>query len=238
MNSYTGHFWSLGVEWQFYLLWPFVVFLAPRRALPWVLAGALIVGILCAYPPQLIVDRTNFLPSLDSLAIGGLLGYARHRGMNTDWLKRLAWPLIAFSFSSVLVYLLSYKPLQGVIDMPCFEALYVGFAGLICRAEDHDGGRAGRMLDWRPAQYVGRISYGAYVFHNFVLIFYFQMCWRFGVKPLDPGAPLFLLVLVLTLAAAAVSWELVERPINAFRTRFAYPPRQSPGAVAEAAQAG
>jgi len=72
------HFWSLGIEEQFYLLWPLVVFLLPRRALIVTLLIACAMGIALRWlaivegkPPTFLFTYT--FTRLDSICVGSLL---------------------------------------------------------------------------------------------------------------------------------------------------------------------
>jgi peptidoglycan/LPS O-acetylase OafA/YrhL len=82
----------------------------------------------------------------------------------------------------------------------------------------------GRFLQWAPMAYLGKISYGLYVFHN--LAVYGLV---FAVKNLH--APEIILtvswvrclgLLVLTISAAAVSWHFFEKPLNDLKRYFPY----------------
>jgi peptidoglycan/LPS O-acetylase OafA/YrhL len=83
----------------------------------------------------------------------------------------------------------------------------------------------GRVLSARPIVYLGTISYGIYVVHLFA-----PWLWdRIGNRM---GAPSFLLtsgigrlpiLFALTVSGAALSWQLMERPINSLKSRFPYP---------------
>jgi peptidoglycan/LPS O-acetylase OafA/YrhL len=86
-------------------------------------------------------------------------------------------------------------------------------------------GWPGRILRARPLVYIGTISYGIYLIHLFVMPAVTTLQRRLGIGALAtdrPGPEQFVLVTVLSIAAAAVSWRYFERPINSLKTRFPY----------------
>jgi peptidoglycan/LPS O-acetylase OafA/YrhL len=74
-----------------------------------------------------------------------------------------------------------------------------------------------------PIMYLGKISYGIYVFHVFVPIGLLWVAHQLGRHYSDaPGPANFILVSLTTIALAALSWQLFERPINDLKRHFPY----------------
>ncbi len=161
------HFWSLGVEEQFYLAWPFLVLFWPRR---W-LAGGMWAAVALSFLLRVALVHTHVglfhftLTRLDGLAGGGLLAYAYNRGVLARY-KGLLWGLLAVGMvslgvESVLTHGGGVASVQ-VVKYSSAAATYVAAIGLvICTAETW----VHRALRCRPARAIGRVSYGMYVYH-------------------------------------------------------------------------
>lgn len=86
-SSMLAHFWSLGIEEQFYLVWPLVVWLVRPRAVPWIAgtvaiasaglraAWALHVGIVPFVPPVAVEVQIATICRLDALFLGAIAAY-------------------------------------------------------------------------------------------------------------------------------------------------------------------
>jgi peptidoglycan/LPS O-acetylase OafA/YrhL len=85
-------------------------------------------------------------------------------------------------------------------------------------------GLSGRVLGSRPMVYTGKISYGIYLFH--VPIYY--LLWTYA--PVGPAYLYWPIVFLLSFAAAAACWELVESPILRGSGRHSRPVRRAPDA--------
>jgi peptidoglycan/LPS O-acetylase OafA/YrhL len=99
----------------------------------------------------------------------------------------------------------------------------LALAYLVAKTAQGFDGLTGRLLSLPPLQYVGKISYGIYLYHLFVL----QAFWKFLSVPLallDKGPLLFLILTPTTVAMAALSWKLLEQPLNGLKRRFPYQP--------------
>ncbi len=214
-----SHFWSLAVEEQFYLVWPWLIVFAPRRwLLPAIIAAIAIAPLfrwlLAAqgYPESM---HAVLMPGcLDSLGVGALIAVARPRTL-------LVWPvsaayvalLVAQGFGLAL-------PLALVVIKQTLQALVFGW--IIVRANDGFAGITGRLLSAVPIVYLGRISYGLYLVHGFAGALAATLFFLLGLNwpPREPWR-LFLLIGV-TVGAAALSWHLVERPINRLKRLVQY----------------
>ncbi|HMK12967.1 MAG TPA: acyltransferase [Acidimicrobiales bacterium] len=223
------HLWSLAVEEQFYLLWPLVVLLAPRRVLPWAIgamvATALVTRTLLLHVANVWPDGVWILtPSvLDSLGLGALLALLWRVSPRVDrivaWIGALAVGLLACTIG---VHLLapSTQDLAAVTDI-WWALLFVWIVHHVARGTH---GAMGKVLTWRPILYVGMVSYGVYLFHLLVLPSVWLLGRDMGVDLPMPakGVGRFVVVTGFSIALAGLSWTHFERPINEQKHRFPY----------------
>ena len=224
------HLWSLSVEEQFYLIWPFVVLVTNRRTLPFILVGTIVgsgifrVGI-DQLVPQIVSVRYLTPSCLDALAIGGLVAYVAHE-RGPAGVRRLS---IICGWVSIIGLAVCVIPLARVIDRDVahrfghtFLVLFYGV--LVARASQGFEWYPGKLLGLRPLRYLGKISYGLYVYHYFAPLLVHRFARFFGYESLlHEKAIAISAYAVFTLAAAAVSWHLYEHPINNLKRYFAYP---------------
>ena len=231
----ASHLWSISVEEQFYLLWPWIIFFVPLVRLPMVLGGVVLVGPvfrLAGYLTGVNWVALNVLPmaSLDSLGLGALLAWfyaakAERLPALRQTLRRLALvaipiSLIGWTHRSVNV------PYWGGWVRLVFEdtAWAVLSLWLIDGAAQGFRGTLGRVLEWRPLVYLGTISYGVYLFHLFVPYTWKLLSTAVGLPVLSTKPLQFLVWSLVAVSLAAVSWHLVEHPINNLKTLFPYSP--------------
>jgi peptidoglycan/LPS O-acetylase OafA/YrhL len=210
MSPAIGHTWSLAVEEQFYLLWP-----ATLRALRIRRAATLLVGaILLAPIVRLALDdaghqalaRYAFPAVMDALATGCLLALARNRLMRSRVFVALtrtrlgAWLLVLLP---VLAWTRLPVPVRDLIAIP---ALNLSIALLLEWTLSYRHGIAYRLLNLPSMAYLGRVSYGIYLWQSPIL---FQDVVH---------APA--LVFGLILAFALASYHLVEQPFLRLRSRL------------------
>jgi peptidoglycan/LPS O-acetylase OafA/YrhL len=221
-----SHLWSLAVEEQFYLVWPWLVLLLPERRLP-----ALVAIMVCVAPlSRLLIEgpMNSVLPlsCVDSLGAGALLAMPAMRPlmMRVGFLAGV--PLLTASLA------LRYGGFSGV---PYEVALDFGVsltsAWVVGRAASGFDGAIGRVLTAAPIVYVGTISYGLYLYHGFMP--YVLGRYVPGFVEL-PWAARFVMLTTLTLATAAVSWRFFEAPILRMKDRPGYR-RALPGALRQVA---
>lgn len=212
------HYWSLGVEEQFYLLWPALLILSlrghqPRLMVAITLQFVLVISLLLAIQITTIDAPAAFylLPFRAwQLAAGGLLAVLPFRSTG-----RYAGRVLVTSgwFGLVIILAAGMVLINANTPYPGIAAILptVGAMGLIA-----SGARPwspGRLLQVRPMRFLGRISFSLYLVH-----------WPIFVLPLVAlplGAELPLPVRV-ALAAVAVllgwlSWRFVEQPFQRSR---------------------
>ena len=163
-----GPTWALAIEEQYYFFWaPLVRF----QRQPWMLA-ALLVAVLIGSPLMRVahpawLTPTHTLIHLDGMALGSLLAL----GMYTLPLSRRAWLWIGLgSFGLGIVAAATVAGGTAFLD----SALAVGFTGamLACIASTGSQNPLSLLLRRGPLPFYGRISYGVYMIHISVFIFF------------------------------------------------------------------
>jgi peptidoglycan/LPS O-acetylase OafA/YrhL len=220
---YFNHTWTLAIEEQFYLFWPVLVLLAGRRRVaPLALAvlSASVVARGCGVHWWTLLGRS------DGLALGALLATSlRDRERLETWLAeyRRGIGLVAAVAAGYLAVVASRgglpghgTPLWPATTVLAINGLFLGVVGLVVL----NSGKA--ALGWlrRPRLvYLGRISYGLYLYHMIVLRIKLDLCrtWRISHNFWIDAA-----TIAASFALAALSWHFVEQPILALKDRFDY----------------
>ena len=229
-------FWSLAVEEQFYLIWPFIIALAPRRHLLGVIvAGTFGVSLVfkiwmaqAGVSPNAI--QTLLFSNLTELGSGALLGYVAYRNgqpYDFSWYtpKVHLWFSLAAALSLGLAVVAWYiygkaGPYRYYVnDAMCA----VSMVWLLIQASIGIKGLIGRFFDSRAVQYIGQTSYGIYLTHNFIPDILRSLFGEMSRPVL--GASSLLLTLVIT----SLSWHYFEKPILRIKKYF----RPGPGAREE-----
>ncbi len=214
------HFWSLGVEEQFYLLWPVLLLLAARARRPR-LAITVLIGVILAGSFLLSVAMTAsngpwayyLLPTRAwQLAAGGLLAVA---APSFGRAPRLLAAVVGWLGVGLLAAgLVLIGPMT---EYPGLAALLptLGAAGIIA-----SGGRAGSpgriVLSLAPLRWLGRISYSLYLWHWPILVLAPAALGLAASEagPAEGDLSLRLSLVLLAMVLAAVTWRLVEEPFR------------------------
>lgn len=235
-----GHFWTLAVEEQFYLIWPWVILFAPRKWLmPIILFCISLSPLYRAFAYKnfpfdigaMDFKAATLTPAnLDSLAIGALLAFVWTLDIPKTtlqrYLTRLILPIGLFLYVSCLV-LYHYRIYPSVFFIFGDFSASMVFAWLVSSAGVGFKGLIGKILELRPLNYLGKITYGIYVSHNFAPLMLMPLLARVGVDLHVPGFKNFILSSLLTIGIAALSWHFLELPINNLKRNFQY--KSAPG---------
>lgn len=226
--------WSLAVEEQFYLLWPallLLILLLPKR---WMhvavvsslaVASALAMALLFA-PPG---DATRVYYGTDTHAFGLTLGAALALLLESRFLgtARRTWfsfvtPLLGAIAVGVIVVVALTMPESDPLVTRGGLVLVAALTAVAILGATSAVPWLGRGLDLAPLRWVGERSYGLYLWHWPVLVL--------ATAALPRDAPWWLapvIALVITVAAATLSYAFVETPIRrgGFRGFAALPGR-------------
>ncbi len=225
-----GHFWSLAVEEQFYLLWPLAILALPRRWLKPLLLTCVAGSVGYRLVARFALHGSwwnSHIPlwgCVDALALGALLASLRPADSNADarqmkWLER-AGQLGAVALVATFALRLAdrgYKFHHATLELTVSLATVWLLIALV-RADPANGpvkSPLKRLFSLRPLAYVGRISYGIYVVHPMVI----ALLWR--QSPTGPTPLVRVAAVAASLLVAALSWHLYEGPINRLKDRFA-----------------
>src|SRR5215472_3765978 len=211
------HFWSLAVEEQFYLCWPILIVLVVylgRRHRNALLGFLLAAIVLASFRYSVFLTPADAPWAYFSLATRAWeLGMGALVALGASQLARLPAPIaFAGGWLALAAVVASAFILNGQTPYPGSAAALpvVGAAVLIaCGCAGQRG--AGVLLGLRPLQFGGRMSYSWYLWHWPMLV----------IAPMILGHalgwPERLTVVVLSLAAAFVTFKLIENPARSLR---------------------
>ncbi|HKA98681.1 MAG TPA: acyltransferase family protein [Streptosporangiaceae bacterium] len=222
--SPLGHLWSLAVEEQFYLIWPWLLLLGLRwtRGRPGansrLASAALLLAVASAVAMALLYrpgyDPTRVYDGTDTRAFGVLIGAAlafvwpsRHLGGKVTATARVILDGIGATGLAVIAVLIwrttQYSPFlyrSGMVLLSVGTALVVGAAA-------SPASRIGRLLGMRPLRWIGVRSYGIYLWHFPIIALTTPAGGRDGIVR-------GMAQLGASIGVAALSWRFVEEPVR------------------------
>jgi peptidoglycan/LPS O-acetylase OafA/YrhL len=213
--------WSLAIEEQFYLVWPIIVWLAPRRVLkPLAISGLLLSvalrwSVLYGLIPPLII-YTNTLTRLDGLALGAFLAL---------WIpeadsRTVKWAGLAVMAVAIPLAVAMATTHEG--HWGFYSLVALSFAGLLCVAINIP-----RAANLEFLKYTGKISYCLYLVHVPICAFTtsprVHRLLEFR-SPIVTDIVVFIVSIALCYAVAAFSWRFFESKILRLKSRFEFSP--------------
>lgn len=241
----VDHLWSLAVEEQYYLFFPFLLFFIPFKKIQNLLIWMILFSVgmragLFASGASWITPYVLMPTCLDAFGFGGLLAYGFYYQKERlvsffSSLKTLLFSIGVY----ILVVLLMHSLSEGhniisIVFLRLAESfLSVCLVGVLIANEDSFGQKIKNFFSWHPFVYIGKVSYGIYIFHNLIYNPYHESGDSYVsslLQKLSIHFPSFfdhvpgkiVVLYVLTVALATVSWYLFEKPINQLKNKYGY----------------
>jgi peptidoglycan/LPS O-acetylase OafA/YrhL len=216
-DIHFAHYWTLNVEEHFYIVWPWLVLFAPRPILPILAAGAVVSSPF--YRMQAHSDYwagIHTLGSLEFIGLGALLTLAKEWIGSREQLGRfLRFYVMPTSLTLIAVSQLETLVLPREVTR---VALAFGwgllFSCIVGWASHGITGPIGTLLQSHPLLYVGKISYGIYVYHAFMHGLFQFAVETTGSMYQPMGLEKFLVLSSMSMIVASVSWYALEQPVN------------------------
>jgi peptidoglycan/LPS O-acetylase OafA/YrhL len=222
-NTGLSHTWSLGVEEQFYLLWPitFLWLKGNRARIRFLLCSIVAVWVYrellvwVFHSPQGYIYEA-FDTRADHLAIGCLVAVALrqkiwirlwHFLVSSPW---LIWVTVAGLVASAIAH---YQFFHVYRDGVSFIVDPVLTAIFLVQAMAQPSAPLGKALNWGWVSYLGAISYSIYLYHPIVMHAGEKL-----VRKLPLLSPIVAVGSVIVVASA--SYWLIEQPLQRLRERF------------------
>jgi peptidoglycan/LPS O-acetylase OafA/YrhL len=234
---YVGHFWSLAVEEQFYLIWPFLLWLAapsiPRAmmlcAVTWLLSFGFRI-VMMGLAADFEWASWFLLARAGELSTGAFLALAIRRADFRKVVSELSKPILA----ATAVMLIALFIWSGDVNMEKSSTIAVGYAVfgiffaalLACCLEK---GLWSHVFEWPLLRWIGRISYGVYVYHLLLSAVWLWIAFRIAPNAGKNGrmALVAFVALIGTLIVANLSYRFIESPFLRLKAKFKELPRVS-----------
>ena len=226
-----GQSWSIGVEEQFYLLWPLLIRKSKNvlKSILWI-TGIIIAlkGILLLSFPFIklealvVIKKFLAMSKLECMALGGLGAYVLFN-KKEEVLRIIYKPvsqIMAVVFIPILIYFIptEFEDVQHLLFSVSFLVIILNVAGnekVLLRFENP------------ILQYLGRISYGFYMFHVMCIVFTIHILDKYIGLDNDITTPQHILLygisFLLTVAVSSLSYHIFEKAFIRLKDKYAQP---------------
>jgi peptidoglycan/LPS O-acetylase OafA/YrhL len=215
-----GHLWSLAIEEQFYLVWPLLLTLLfarirrPKRVAAYI-GGAALLSASAMWIFYSSADPSRVYYGTDTRAAGLLIGAALAvvwRPWIPGYKSRIGprtLELAAVGAGAILVWaFVRWDEFSSFTYRPGIQIVALASAVLVA-ASVHPETRLHAILGWKPLRWIGRRSYGIYLWHWPVYV-----VTRPGIDIGWSNGPVLVLRLAITLLLAELSFRYVEEPVR------------------------
>jgi len=219
---FIAHLWSIGVEEQFYLFWPWIIKNRKERTLITVIAFALVfllLRLICRFIeykwgnplPYLVIQVIRF----DCMAIGGL-GAILFYNQNKLF-EKIVYLKVVQIIAWLVIVLLAFNKfhIASVIDSDIISVITVIIIVNVC-----NNPHTLISLDYNIFNFLGKISYGIYVIHPLIIFFYARFLNIFYLPVSVKYTLVYTGVVLLTIVVAYLSYEFYEKRFIKLKDKF------------------
>ena len=231
--KYLLHLWSLAVEEQFYLFWPLIVLLVRKpKKLFFIVLSLLVLTLIGRYFVWTShIENLNYyhlytFTRIDGICIGCMLALLLE--VNTALVRRYTLPVVlafaAFNFVFYFINKSSFHslPYLAILGYTSFALL---FGYLIYEASLNQKGILNILFNNRIMRFLGKISYGLYVFHWPIHLFLFPVFE--GILLNNLGLPLYLvpklssaITIIIAIIVSSLSYKYFENYFLNLKKRY------------------
>lgn len=225
---YANQLWSVGVEEQFYLVWPIIVKYLHGKNLFYFMISLIITYVALGISLEFIhsnhIFSTRWLAyfsyllaatRIDCMAIGGIGAYLLHR-QSEIILKLISFKMLDIMLSLLTIVLMIKDASIPYVSNEVYGAL---FCYIILSASCKQSSilqLEGRIWNW-----LGKLSYGIYMWHMVVLGFITLFLQKAAfIEQWLVNSILYLVTLPLTIAVAWLSYNYIEKPFLNLKKKF------------------
>lgn len=231
LTTPLGVFWSLCIEEHFYILWMIVFFFIRRKLIPYFLIISIVISWVfrifhdAIYHTEDIVNADLFT-NLDFFALSGILGYlvAVNYQKVADFVMRIPL-LVRYFYVGLVIFLLVYQAAVFEHDtwfLSIFKStIFALMFTLLLLVFIPQNGKL-KIAETSIFTYLGKISYGLYVYHIIWVHMLLRLFLDYGIK-LDNwhSYTLFTIsVFSATVITSYISYRYFEMPILKFREKL------------------
>lgn len=227
-HNLVFHLWSISIEEQFYLLWPWTIRYLPRRGLLMAallfIAGANCTLVFLGHHSSIESQTTgvNTFVQFEMFAVGILMAIGKKQLLRVRSIEGLLLALtgLVLWVGACFIFDIDQAPVPGSVE--CDIVLIAGYllVALGCAAVLQGFCMLNATKIPRSIAYLGRISYGLYVFHILGLVFSGAVCSSLhGVAYLCAHGALALLI---TVTMAVLSYTYLESPFLRLKRKFEF----------------
>lgn len=227
--SYASQGWSIGVEEQFYLIWPLIIKFGKKVWLPMIIIIAGINALKFMLLSNVIVFSYKFVSNvflynflektrIDCMAIGGLGAYLVYN--NIEIAKRILYSkIMQISAYTVLILLIYFGVYLKYLHHQVYAVLFcIIIINMACN-KDTVISMNNNIFD-----YLGKISYGLYMYHPLFIVTSLLLCRyiqrTLGVSGLFLQALIYIVSIFLTILVSAVSYRYFEEIFIKKKVKF------------------
>lgn len=229
----TTHFWTLAVEEQFYLIWPWVILLINKKYLLHAIVGFIIIGVVSQ---SLITDMEfGYLPTytcFDSFGVGALISWITI--FRPQHIKKMYKIFRVLAIAGLVIFIIVFINNNAIFIAPqrTLRSLMAAWViSYIIYKGETDQLKLSFLFNNSILIFIGKISYGIYLYHLF-LPWDLQLLDNYINKYLPANAIRYIDYihfaenLTLLIFISWLSYTYFEKPITGLKKYFDFPKKE------------
>jgi peptidoglycan/LPS O-acetylase OafA/YrhL len=224
LQSWDGvlsHTWSLAIEEQFYLVWPWLILFINRKYLVWLIGCCIAIGVIGLYAVRSEFGEVLPHTCLGAFGMGALLSWVvvfRPAVLPAVYKVLAALSVVA----AVILVMQVIMARWDIVPVRTLVSVLTGWLiALILYKRGNIAGPLSMVLTNRGLIFLGKISYGIYLFHPIIPHYTKDILERMNRHiPVLGSHLLFFEQCTLAVLTAWLSWRLIEQPILGLKKYF------------------